>query len=185
MACFRYPDKPTEETLEILPYLEGEHIATAKADGWRCLLTDAGAYSRHGNRLDTKTEFPIAIMDAFRAMHLPKGTILDTEWMGRAQANQPHPERPYCYVIGILKWGDTWLDGFTEAYRWDTVNSLPIDGKALRHLPRTLNRFEAFYNQMQNVDEFEGIVLKVAGSGMLLRNDRSGVNPHWLKIKWR
>ncbi len=187
MTIERYPDKPQAENPDMLTHLEeeGEYIATAKADGWRCILTDEGAFSRHGNRLDTRPDFPPQIMEAFRAMGLPKGTQLDTEWMGMAQANQTHHEREYCYVIGVLKWGEKWLHKRAEANRWALVQSLPLDGKALRHLPRAYRKFEAFYTQMQCVDEFEGVVLKGMGSGMRLSGGKSEVNPHWFKVKWR
>ena len=82
----RFPDKPNRMSQDHLDTLdaEGNWIATAKGDGWRTGLIhtldgEYSAYSRHNKRLDDLTDFDPGILEAFKSLDTPPGTILDTE----------------------------------------------------------------------------------------------------------
>jgi len=184
----RFPDKPHEMSKSKLDDLdhEGGWIATSKGDGWRCMLINQDgcqAWSRHNKRLDDLNDFNPDIMESFRALETPPGTILDTEWIRRRTKAKGN----FCMLIGILRWGDKWLHRLKEKERFDRLLELKIDGQALRQPRHRWHSFGSFFRLLESTDKiiYEGIVLKHQNSRLILNTKESKKNPLWVKIKWR
>lgn len=190
----RFPDKPNRMSQEHLDTLdaEGGWIATAKGDGWRCLLVhtkdnEHQAWSRHDKRLDDLSDFDQRIIEAFKALNTPKDTIIDSEWLRRRAGNNSGANA--CVVFGILRWGGLWLARKTEVERWEKTKALPLDGEFLRLAEWADHDFRKFFETLRDDPERgelnEGIVLKHEKSRLVLDLKESKKNQLWVKIKWR
>ena len=196
MSLTRHPDKPHRISQSRLEEMDdGSYIGTYKKDGFRCtLLTtkecEHQAWSRHGNRLDTESDFDPQIIEAFKEIDPPPLSEVDTEWERRRAGNQKGVNR--CAVIGLMRWEKKWLAREPEDERWGRTIAMPWDGKFL-YLPESAESgFREFFEKSKEcwVDrdepgENEGIVLKLKKGRLILDRKESKKNQSWYKIKWR
>ncbi len=191
----RYPDKPNEMSAAQLPVLDlqGGWIATAKQDGWRCIIE----VDENG-----KIEFlsrvwkPLPIADDLKkivySLGLPKNSMLDTEWLARRPGYQG-PET--IHFITVLWYGGEWLGAQQEATRWELVQLLMENIKTFPSyneetfpikVPKWTDReYSKLFEWSKTDPTTEGIVLKRTTSTLIGDLSSSKNNPSWIKIKWR
>lgn len=186
---FRYPDKPVRCPVSILQSMDdGQYIGTFKRDGWRVELekTEVGehvAFSRHDSRLDTLKDFDPKIMEEFKKLDLPAGTILDGEWERRRAGNKEGANR--VAVWGVLKFAGQWLNTVVEEVRWNMILKMKFDGKYIFVPDHSNSGFVQFFEDSKKDWANEGIVLKHRKSKLILDLKSSANNKGWYKIKWR
>lgn len=188
----RYPDKPIRIGQDHLERMtkEGVWLSSAKMDGWRAKLVhtkdgEFQAWSRHGKRLDTLSDFDPQIIEAFKRLDTPPDSRIDTEWLGRRAGNAEKVSK--CGLIGVLKWGGDWLSSEKESKRWERTLELGsrVDGQFL-YLPEWSDGdFVEFFQRCQNDPLNEGVVLKHVDSTLVLSIKESVKNQGWYKVKWR
>jgi ATP-dependent DNA ligase len=169
-------------------------LAEVKHDGWRSQLYvgDSGRAERL-SKYETGEQTqrpPDELMDAFDAMGFPAGSAFDGEWMGRRCVKDLKGRHFFC-VWDLLYWNWTWLGNkpLTErrlllAEVFDQGQKRSDTGKVVL-IPQTFSGFYAFFNANQTNPLLEGVVLKRRDSLLLGTQANKGVNPDWLKAKWR
>lgn len=190
----RFADKPNQMSAAQLPVfdLQGGWIATAKQDGWRCLVEVDG---------DGKIEFlsrvwkRLPVSDSLRkvvaGLELPKNTMLDGEWMAR----RPDYKGPETLHLITIPWYDNeWLGGQPEEARWavtmalmEKISQMPgYDANHPIKLPNWTDRdYSKLFEWSKTDPTTEGIVLKRKNSTLIGDLSSSKDNPQWIKIKWR
>lgn len=191
----RFPDKPNQMSPAQLPVfdLQGGWIATAKQDGWRCMIEvgDDGKLeflSRVWKNLPICAE----LKDMVASWDLPRGTCLDTEWLARRPGYQG-PET--LHLITIPWWNNEWLGAKPESERWaltmglmERISARPdAAGRTSQvKLPAWTGReYSKLFEWSKTDPTTEGIVLKRATSTLIGDLHDSKINPSWIKIKWR
>jgi ATP-dependent DNA ligase len=195
MLSFRFPDKPTRiDSSFVLGIRENEWLCQGKYDGWRCqIYQDNGQlnfFSRIGNNLPSKTKFPQQIVDTVKALNLPDGTVLDSEFVG-PRGRTP----PQLYLFDCLALEGQWLVKQHFIERWKTVNRLYelIRNNSHVCLAETvecdfLNYFEKLRQQwLDNRDFklFEGVVIKRKTGSLILNRSSCAKSIHMFKLKYR
>jgi ATP-dependent DNA ligase len=179
---FRYPDKPYQRPQTALKDLDrtSDYIATYKYDGWRCLIDiseDVRFLSRYNKSLPVCKD----LKDQVIALKLPKGTILDTEWMSRRPG---YIGSELLYLITILKIDGEWLTNKTEIKRWKLCNEIRQTPNILIPESSTGN-YSLLFEKSKTANMTEGIVLKHVNGTLICDQNSSKKNGMWIKIKWR
>jgi ATP-dependent DNA ligase len=185
----RFPDKPNEMSASQLPILDlqGGYIATAKQDGWRCMIeVDGNGKIEFLSR--TWRPLPISprLKDLVASMGLPKNTMLDTEWMAR----RADVTQETLHLITIPWFDDVWLGDQYETTRWaravELMGKLPLEAQTLFSLPKwTDSEYSKLFEWSKANPSTEGIVLKRKNSYLIGHLRTSWTNTSWIKIKWR
>lgn len=182
----RYPDKPFERPASSLSEFDtkaGKWIATAKYDGWRCLIViDNGVefWSRHMKKLPVSDR----LREAVQSLNLPQGTVIDAEWMARRAGVKDE----LIFLITIMWWAGAWQGGKPEEVRWQETKNILV-GKGtdfpIRLPLYATEKFSEFFERTKNDPTTEGIVLKEVTSTLVGDNSDSKKNGCWVKVKWR
>lgn len=193
MLTFRYPDKPTETTPEVIKRLDpSKWICNAKYDGWRL-----GAYfdgpghvrclTSKGRPMEqTRSGFKSEVGHLLESMSLPAGTVLDAEFIGP----RGHQE-PAVYIFDMLAWDGEWLTREPYEKRWERCQSLSLPDGPI-HLAETVeDDFILFFERLKaawdgrSIDLWEGIVVKSRRGRMKLDRSSSQKSDAMYKIKYR
>lgn len=190
----RFPDKPNLMSAAQLPVfdLQGGWIATAKQDGWRCMIeVDENGKIEFLSRVWKPLPISAALKDVVARIGLPKATMLDTEWLAR----RPGYQGPETLHLITIPWYDgEWLGAQPETDRWALTMAL-MENIATRtsglatppiKLPKwTDKEYTQLFEWSKTDPTTEGIVLKRNNSTLIGDLKSSKDNPTWIKIKWR
>lgn len=195
----RTPDKPHRISQDQLLTFdkEGTYIATAKYDGYRCIIDWDGKtvqfYSRRGTSEGNPRVHPIneslkkETLNFLTSNKIHPNTRLDAEWVER----RTHKD-PKIMVFGITYSGGKWLNE-QEKVRWEIVKSLDYNQPHIQLAEYTTSNYSTFFHILKERDftqpesewELEGIVLKHVNSKPIGSPEASKKNPLWFKAKWR
>jgi ATP-dependent DNA ligase len=184
---FRYPDKPMRISLDELcepRYHDGTWVAQVKADGWRALpeSDEQGQFPQIVSRQNKVMAVSQEILDALGAVGVPPNSTLDGEWM---KFRAGSTER--LYLFDVMKLGGVWrgADTYEERRKWlYDVDWAATSGLIQTPKETTTNILEFLLECMEDEDA-EGIVLKKLTSRLQGKFNVCGVNPLWIKVKWR
>ncbi len=196
MLPWRYPDKPTECTVDFVNNIsEGDWLCSAKYDGWRMPIYSDGhkracLFTGTGNRMQ---KVPPAIISEIGQIceQLPPMSVLDSEFVGPRGG---HP--PRVFLFDVLAFNGKWLTNVEFQNRWAIIQSVVAPNlQGSVSIAETVARnFEDYFNQLKHIwynsgcallDLCEGVVLK-RKTGTLSLSPRSNVkSAHQFKLKYR
>lgn len=210
---FRYPDKPTLATPEIVRKFDnsGNFIAQDKYDGFRTqiyyrddkieLLTRTNrSLALATNKVPQNLELEVLglinklcysgtpeINSLLNKGKLGPGTVLDAEFVGPRGSHEPK-----LFLFDILAINGNWLTKIPYIDRWNLVKAIPTSNlvnisNSIEH--DFLNRFEILKNQWitngKNLDLCEGLVIKRKAGLLTLGLTDCPVSKHNFKVKYR
>lgn len=169
----------------------GEYIATAKYDGYRCIFITEDdiepCWSRRAKNLGGPSKHPTSdeLLEAINKFRIdnkiPNNTMLDAEWMAkRASVGQPD----FLAVFGVFYWGDKYLGRKLETKRWELISGLQYNDR-IKLVEHTEENYVDFYREHEGNPLLEGVVLKHKYSKLVGHLQKSKKNPLWMKCRWR
>lgn len=195
----RCPDKPHWiNHLTLIDYETNEYIATAKYDGYRCIIDWDGTklefYSRKGtgeggpNKHPVQNDLIATTIKWLKLNNIPPNTRLDGEWVNFRTSCEP-----FLVIFGIQYWNKQWIGNKSEKERFEQIKQLEYPFKQLILAKYSESNYLEFYNSIKNEDLskseknwiYEGVVLKHTNSKLIGNSKSSSKNPLWVKAKWR
>jgi len=189
MKLSRFPDKPVASDVAILNDLEpGRWLCQAKPDGFRTVvgvgLGPGGSLaltSRHDEPIRPSKPFAAAMRAALG--HLPAGTLLDGEYLGRRPGADGKLPTERLWLFDVLRWGESdWRHREEAAARFACLRAIVPPELVV---PWTDRDYRPFFERCKLDPTFEGVVLKAANSPLILSVRGSQDNRQWIKCKFR
>jgi ATP-dependent DNA ligase len=192
---WRYPDKPkhtlSRAALVAGMFAEGDFLAEAKADGWRCLIEVAPqgvTYTSRENKplpvsIDVREPLEAALFEALRPF-VKHGTLLDAEWIARRPGARDTACGEQLVIFDLLRIGEGEYFGESVRGRWQGLQALaPL---APWIVPATFGDYLGTFDRwQQEIPWAEGIVLKRLDSHYIGSARECALNPGWSRVKWR
>lgn len=196
----RTPDKPHRIKQDSLFEFDedGTYIATAKYDGYRCIVdwdgSKAACFSRRGSKQGGPTEHPIGpylkeqLQEWLIQNKISPNTRFDGEWLKfRTKCD------PVIVIFGIQYSNSKWIGTEPELVRWELTKSFDYNIPGIMLAESVESNYSKFFNDLKQRDytinendwKCEGIVLKHVRSTLVGRLDTSAKNSLWFKAKWR
>ena len=196
----RCPDAPYRISRDSLPEFDHEnvYIASAKMDGFRCIIdwdgTDVGFFSRRAPDKGGPTALPVCdalkeeVIAWLQDNEIPALTRFDSEWIAR-RTEGPESLR----IFGLQYYDGEWMGREREDVRFTLIENMKYNQPHVLLVEYTRSNYNDFFNQIKakygnlpdKQQRAEGIVLKHIDS-KLLGNIKTGKkNSQWYKIKWR
>lgn len=196
----RTPDKPVRTSQDSLAEFDREdcYIATAKLDGYRCIIDWDGEnvafFSRRDLDVGGPTQHQVCdsligeVKSFLLENEIPANTRLDSEWLAKRTSG---PEQ--IFIFGVQYWGGAWLGREIENVRWALVSSLKYNHPHVHLTEYARHNYSEFFQRIKEKDirqpeenwKVEGIVLKHVNSRLLGHLKTCKKNPRWYKVKWR
>jgi len=196
-----FPDKPRTSSPAVIKYVTG--TATAKMDGYNCLLCVTGGkaetWSRAWNLLPVDRKIVEEFVAIVRARGYLGDFIVQCEWMklrsgGTSEFKYEGQESLFAitpYVIDgqpVISWS------FKQRREWLEQLGIPVDDLSVKDskdlkgsiwLPACSDNPAELYERTVGVKRTEGVVVCGFGGSLLAQQTSSG-EPTWLqKFKWR
>lgn len=196
----RTPDKPHRIKQKSLSEFDkdGTYIATAKYDGYRCIVdwdgSEVACFSRRGSKQGGPNEHPIGsylkeqLKKWLTENRISPNTRFDGEWLRFRTKCEPT-----IIIFGIQYSDGKWLGSEPESVRWELVKSFNYNTPGVMLAEFAESNYSTFFDSLKqrdytvNEDDWkcEGIVLKHVRSTLIGRLNSSTKNPLWFKAKWR
>jgi hypothetical protein len=189
---YRFPDDPLRITTENLKTMvPGQWLAQKKSDGWRCPAYRSDGvwtyYSKDGNRLAMPPE---TLRREFEALAWPENVAIDMEWMGPRCSSTLKGQHSF-RLFDLIYFGNKWLGttGFQERHaRLSETFSKASKGKAhpnVALVPILHGDLLAAFEKEKSDPLSEGLVIRMASSGLVGSHKSKSKNPFWRKLKYR
>jgi ATP-dependent DNA ligase len=179
----RYPDSPVMSGPDILPTLaDGDYLVQYKVDGWRCVAERQpdGRWtftSRHDKALPVTSVLRRRVEPLLE--HLPPGTMLDGEYLGR---RPPVVGEEQFIAFDVMRHGAEWHTRKGAGERFRLLMELVPDELIVGH---DFGDYPAFFESAKQLPTAEGIVLKHVASPYIGSVRKCAENRQWLKIRHR
>lgn len=188
---YRFPDDPVRITMENLrTMVPGQWVAQKKLDGWRCPAYFSGGkwtyYSKDGNRVIMPPE---ALRKEFESLAWPSDVAVDMEWMGPRQVEHLRGRHSF-RIFDMLYLGGKWLGKteFMERHRnLQTIFALAASkgSPSVSVVPVLSGDLLKAFEKEKDDPLSEGLVIRMAKSGLVGNMQKKTQNPLWRKIKYR